>query len=224
MPETARKRGRERTYDAEKTRETILDAAQALFAEHGYDGASMDAIARSSGYNKSLLFQYFGDKAGLYAQVLKRADREMAVLTGRVFAPWLADEALAGDAARFREFLRGACAAFFDYMVAHPQVMRLFNWEQAGGWQAFSQVASQFEPQDLARFETLFSQARAAGLLRPGLDTVAAVVLIQQVCWSTPALLPLYQPLLAGRAPDSGAALKLVRAQVVDFLVAGILA
>ncbi len=56
MPEPGSNRGR--GHDAEKTRETILDTAEAAFAEHGFDGARIDAIARASGYNISLLFQY----------------------------------------------------------------------------------------------------------------------------------------------------------------------
>lgn len=83
--ETRRKQGRERVYDAQSTREAILSAAETLFAERGFDGTSMDAIASQAGYNKSLLFQYFGDKLGLYSQILKHSDREMANLDGAYF-------------------------------------------------------------------------------------------------------------------------------------------
>jgi len=51
-----------------------------VFAEHGFDGTSVYAIAARASYNKSLLFQYFGNKLGLYAEVLKRADRDMGEL------------------------------------------------------------------------------------------------------------------------------------------------
>src|SRR5690349_4855689 len=97
-----KKRGRERIYDAERTREAILNAAEAVFAEHGFDGASMDVIARTSGYNKSLLFQYFGDKLGLYSQILKRADRQMAELVAQIFSALLTDETIVFDALQFR--------------------------------------------------------------------------------------------------------------------------
>lgn len=223
MPEPGRKRGRERVYDAQRTREAIVNAAEAVFAEHGFDGTSMDAIAQASGYNKSLLFQYFGDKLGLYTQVLKRADKEMGELMLRVFSPLLEDETLASDASRFKSFLKSTCGAFFDYMVEHPHLMRLFNWEQAEGWQTFTRIASQFEPGDLTRFEALFEKARRAGLLRSDLDTVVIVVLIEQICWSSPAALPLYQSLLAGRNFSSATALTHVREQIIAFLVAGMM-
>lgn len=224
MSEMRRKRGRERIYDAERTREAILSAAEALFAKHGFDGTSVDAIATQAGYNKSLLFQYFGDKLGLYASVLKRADREISEILARVFSPLLEDETLACDARRFGDFLRTTCGAFFDYMVEHPHIMRLFNWEQAEGWQIFTRIASQFEPGDLTRLEALFARARRAGLLRPDLDGVVMIVLIEQICWSAPAALPLYQLLLAGRDFSSASVLAAhIREQIVAFLVAGMM-
>src|SRR5262245_57059327 len=131
MAEPERKRGRARVYDAQRTREAILNAAEAVFAEHGFDGASVDAIAQRSSYNKSLVFQYFGDKLGLYAEVLKRADKEMSELLAGVFAPLLEDETITSDTNLFRGFLRTTFGAVFDYMVEHPDLMRMFNWEQA---------------------------------------------------------------------------------------------
>lgn len=79
-----------------------------LFAERGFDGTSVDAIASQAGYNKSLLFQYFGDKLGLYSQVLKRSDQEMNALMERAFALMvlrLADERVVLQAEEFRASL-----------------------------------------------------------------------------------------------------------------------
>src|SRR5438876_1319725 len=110
MSESGKRRG-------ETTREAILTAAEVVFAEHGFDGARVDTIAEVSGYNKTLIFRYFGDKLGLYTAVLKRADQEMSDLLARVFAPLLEDESIASDAHRFRAFLKTTFGVFFDYMV-----------------------------------------------------------------------------------------------------------
>src|SRR5258705_13958891 len=59
-----RRRGRER--DAEAARADILSAAEEVFAQRGFSGARVDEIAAASGYNKALIFRYFGDKLGLY--------------------------------------------------------------------------------------------------------------------------------------------------------------
>src|SRR5205823_14996127 len=129
MPEPRRKRGRERVYDAQRTREAILGAAEAVFAEHGFDGTSVDAIAAQAGYNKSLLFQYFGDKLGLYTQVLKRADREMDELLVRLFASGPSAETVALEAQQFRAFLTTMVGTLFDYLLAHPRLVRMLTWE-----------------------------------------------------------------------------------------------
>ncbi len=48
----------------------ILEAAEAVFAESGYTGASMQAIAEKAGLPKANLHYYFGTKEGLYRTLL----------------------------------------------------------------------------------------------------------------------------------------------------------
>ncbi len=208
---------------SEVTRQAILDAAEAVFAEHGYDGARVDVIAAASGYNKTLIFRYFGDKLGLYAEVLRRADLEMGALLAGLFAPLLKDERIAADPARFRAFLEATFGALYDYMVAHPRFTRMINWEQAEAWQSVARIAGQFEPRDFPRFEAVFCRAQAAGLLRPGIDIRVAILLALQVCWSAPTALPLLEALPAGDTQSTNAHSHL-RDQVVAFLLAGITA
>jgi TetR/AcrR family transcriptional regulator len=212
-----------RTRDAKRARAAILDAAEAVFAQHGFDGARVEAIAAASGYNSGLLFRYFGDKLGLYAAVLTRADKEMSDLLARVFGPLLEDETVTSDANRFRSFLRTTFGAIFDYLVEHPHFVRILNWEQAEGVQTFAKIASHFEPTDLVQFEALFSQARSTGLVRPDLDVVIMVVLVAQICWSAPVMLPLYQLVLAGRDFSSATALTHLREQIIALLVTGVM-
>ncbi|MFZ5426132.1 MAG: TetR family transcriptional regulator, partial [Thermodesulfobacteriota bacterium] len=48
----------------------ILEAASTVFAEHGFAGARVDAIARAAGLNKAMLYYRVGDKARLYELVI----------------------------------------------------------------------------------------------------------------------------------------------------------
>ena len=50
--------------------EQIVATAIGEFAENGYAGASMAAIARRAGISKPLIYQYFGSKDGLYLACL----------------------------------------------------------------------------------------------------------------------------------------------------------
>ncbi|AQP49381.1 hypothetical protein BW730_14150 [Tessaracoccus aquimaris] len=52
------------------TREDILDAALTLFAERGFDGASMRAIADAAGVDPALIRHFFTDKPSLFAAAM----------------------------------------------------------------------------------------------------------------------------------------------------------
>lgn len=51
----------------------MVDAASALFAEHGFGGVAMDDIAKASGITKPMLYAYFDSKEGLFAACAERA-------------------------------------------------------------------------------------------------------------------------------------------------------
>lgn len=77
----------------ERSREAILDAATALFAEHGVSGASIAAITQRAGVAQGLVSYHFGGKDHLVSAVV---DRWFETLFGIPEAEGSADERLAG--------------------------------------------------------------------------------------------------------------------------------
>lgn len=55
--------------------EKILHAAEAEFADKGFDGAGMKALAMRAGVSQSLLHYHFGSKDNLYAAVIRARSR-----------------------------------------------------------------------------------------------------------------------------------------------------
>jgi len=55
-----------------QSQERILRAALEEFAANGFAGARVNAIARRARINKRMLYHYFGDKEGLFREVLRR--------------------------------------------------------------------------------------------------------------------------------------------------------
>jgi AcrR family transcriptional regulator len=55
-----------------RRREQILDAANALFSERGYDEVSVEDIANSAGVTRGLVHHYFGGRKEVYIALLKR--------------------------------------------------------------------------------------------------------------------------------------------------------
>ena len=54
------------------TQARILEAAIALFAERGYDGASITMIAARAGVSRATVFWHFSDKASLFQEACRR--------------------------------------------------------------------------------------------------------------------------------------------------------
>ena len=59
----------------EERREEILDAALAVFAEHGLDGSSTEDVARRAGISQPYVFRLFGTKKDLFTAVINRCFR-----------------------------------------------------------------------------------------------------------------------------------------------------
>jgi len=58
-----------RGSSSERSRAALLDAALTEFAEHGFAGARVAAIADRAGVNKQLISYHFGGKRGLYQAI-----------------------------------------------------------------------------------------------------------------------------------------------------------
>jgi AcrR family transcriptional regulator len=65
------------------TRVRILDAAEHLFAEQGYDSASMPKIAAASGITAGAIYKHFESKEVLFFEVVRRAVQSVAITTER---------------------------------------------------------------------------------------------------------------------------------------------
>jgi AcrR family transcriptional regulator len=65
MARTGRRRG------DSGTRAAILESARRQFGEHGYDGASMRAIAAEAGVDAALVVHFFKSKAGLLVEAIQ---------------------------------------------------------------------------------------------------------------------------------------------------------
>jgi TetR/AcrR family transcriptional regulator len=113
--------GRPKDADPEQTRVTILDAAEDEFAEHGFHGTRMVAIAKRAGVTHGLLHYYFDSKDRLYEEVVGRLFRRHL----RLFEQ-LASEGTLVSA-------REAVLQSFDLFWEHPNQVRIMLWEMASG-------------------------------------------------------------------------------------------
>jgi len=62
-----------RQEERDRRRAEILDAAEALYAEVGWDTVTMDRVARRARLSRALVYVYFQDKADLHLALVERA-------------------------------------------------------------------------------------------------------------------------------------------------------
>lgn len=165
-----------RTYDAARAKSAILDAAEQIFAELGYSAARIDAIASASGYNKSLIYQYYKDKLGLYVAVIQRADQLGNDAFNSVIAEMLGDEELTVSPEKFRRFLEAVIKSSYQFMMEHPNYMKIFAWEAAEEWKTWKQISYSID--DFTSFLQLAHRAKENQLIRQDLDPIMIPILL----------------------------------------------
>src|SRR5664280_2814298 len=66
---------RRRPAASDPTREKLLDVAGKIFADHGYHAATIREISVAAGANVAAVNYHFGDKMGLYTEVVRQSAR-----------------------------------------------------------------------------------------------------------------------------------------------------
>lgn len=101
-------------------RAQIAELAEELFAERGYEGASMEELARRAGVTKPVIYEIFGSKEGLYRAGVERAAGDLATR--------VASAVTASDVPL--EQLRAGLTAWFAFAVEHRRAWEVMH---AGG-------------------------------------------------------------------------------------------
>jgi len=155
---------------AAATRQRILDAAVAEFAEKGLAGARVDEIAARAGANKRMIYAHFGNKEALWLAVLEAA-----------YAAKRAEErALAVDALPPGEAMARLVAFNLRYTAAHPEFVALLNQEnihRAAYLAQSDQVPAMYSPL-VGQIGTVLARGEAAGVFRAGVDPVQLYITI----------------------------------------------
>jgi len=128
-----------KTYDAEASKKAILDAAEALFAEKGFEATSLQEIASQAGLSRGTPNYFFGSKEQLYTAVLERTmARSQDLLT-------LLREQIQRPGASAKESMSVVIGRLFDDFVAHPSFIRITEWEALQGARHLGNLPSQLQ-------------------------------------------------------------------------------
>jgi TetR/AcrR family transcriptional regulator len=164
------------------TSDTILDAAEALFARQGFTATTIKQIGGAAGVNPALIYYYFGDKEKLYKQLLTR-------MFGRIAGG--AGEQLA--AASPRDAVRVMLGFQAQALLRWPNLPGIFFRElldheaEHAGEQITRLVATAFK-----RFCELIREGQRAGIFRRDFDprfaAISAISLLPYLHIARPAV------------------------------------
>ena len=119
------------TRDAARSRAAIIDAAEALFAQHGFAGTSLGDIGTQAGLSRGAPSYFYGSKEQLYVAVLERVFAAREEATAAAFAP-LHDWAATGEGSLDRA-LTHAVEGYMAFLLERRTFVRLIEWEELEG-------------------------------------------------------------------------------------------
>jgi TetR/AcrR family transcriptional regulator, transcriptional repressor of aconitase len=113
--------------DRSTTHSRILAAAERLFAEDGYAGVSMPAIAKASGITAGAIYKHFDSKEDLFFEVVRRAVHAAPVAAQSGDAAADLPRIVAAYTTRRFKRLRQLAIEIHSASTKHPKVRRLLQ-------------------------------------------------------------------------------------------------
>lgn len=155
----------------QERRAQLLDVGRRVFAERGFEAASVEEIAQRAKITKPIVYEHFSGKEGLYAVIV---DREVEGLLQRI------TKALTADHPRAK--LEQAALAFLTYIEEEPEGFRILVRDSpvASGAGTLASVigdiASQVEHILASEFKERGYDPKLAGLYSRALVGMVALV------------------------------------------------
>ena len=127
-----------REAQREATRRAIIDAAIAIFARQGFDGASFRDITALCGAQRSLILYHFQTKEELWTTAAKEVEQRFSAVFEAGYQP----DAQTSDEQRIRHTM----SVFIDALAAVPEYGQIFLREGVSDGPRMEWLANHFAP------------------------------------------------------------------------------
>ena len=164
-----------RKRNAGRTQEAILNAAEAEFCKHGFNGARVDKIAKRSRSNTRMIYHYFKNKENLYLACLERIYLKVRTEEARLD---LKHEPPVEGMAKLVEFT-------FRHLIDNPEFVRMVMNENLlhGRYLRQSQLVPALTLHLLEALRDLLRRGERLGVYRKGIDPVQLYITILGVSY-----------------------------------------
>lgn len=196
------------TANGDDVRVRVLDAAEHLFAERGYAGATTRMIAAQAGIQKRMLFYYYPNKDALYRAVLERIVTSLV----DIHQQFRDDPGPVG--------LAEAVAGITYFVAARPAALRVLVREIMDAGPHLATLAREHLAPLFARGADEMRRNMATGVFRPA-DPMQVLMNVGGVTLYYFLMIPLLR-LVWDRDPLAPAALAERAAAVQDLLMHGL--
>lgn len=159
----------------ELSKQRILQAAEAEFAEKGIYGARVDKIAAEAEINKRMLYAYFGDKETLYKVVLSHVYKRMETVEQEIV-----DGGYTG-----KVLIEKIICAYFDFLKNNPSFVNILMWENLNQGQYLHQIeGSSIERSTIQYFVSELENGKKNGVFRGDIDSWHTAVSLITTCFA----------------------------------------
>ena len=111
------------------TKRALLEAAESVIAEHGYERASVAEITRQAGVAQGTFYVHFPDKKAAFLELVRHVNHQVRETTARAI------EGLEGRA----DQERAGFAAYFNHVAEDPAVYRIIRQAEFVDEQAYQE-------------------------------------------------------------------------------------
>jgi AcrR family transcriptional regulator len=186
-----------RAAQGRATRGQLIEVATGLFAEHGYDGTSIEAVLAATGVSRGALYHHFAGKEALFKAVLGTVTDRITVQLTELISGCTDPVEAVRTAAQGWIDLAGDPVFQRIVLVDAPSVL---GWEQ---WRAMD------EGQTLGTMQAMLQVVSDAGRLPAEFVRPFSYLILAAVDEAA---------MVVARAPDTGAAITESRSAVDEFL------
>lgn len=153
--------------EGHERRAEILAAAERIFVEHGYEGATIRKIADEVGLSSTALYMHFSEKGEILQEICRQAFEALME----------ANQVIIAETRSPKERMREMMRAYVEFGFANPNAYRLVYMTRPIELREGAQSAAREMGVELFRtFEGVIEELEAAGRLRYDAKTTAQAV------------------------------------------------
>jgi AcrR family transcriptional regulator len=147
----------------------IMDAAEKLFMQKGFENTSIDEVAKEARLTKRTLYQYFISKEDLFYAVALKGGRQLTFIYENAF----------GQGQNALDKIRQGNQAYLQFYQDYLGMFRILNYQPANQKNCAASPnfleMGMLNANRMRHYANLVDEGRSDGSINPGLDTRKAV-------------------------------------------------